>query len=164
MKLVLAALLAGCSDYEVAHSDLTAQAESGEILLAAGESRELMVRMEADAEAMGGNPSSWADFTIFAVQESGSPRLYASTAMEAFDTGVAPTAFLDLKVDGPFRGCTEEEITEPAAEPRDDGSCEVRVPVTLLVEGGSVSFQLDAYVQLNFASQDPPGDVTVSVE
>jgi hypothetical protein len=161
---MLLAVLVACSDYDVAHSDLSAASESDEVFLADGDAATLVMKASADADAMGANPTTYVKATIFAVQEAGSPRLSAASVGASGETGVAPTAFLELQVDDALAGCDDDPPADaPAATVRSDGGCAVEIPVDLSVTGGDVSFQLDAYVQLNFARRDAPGVVTITV-
>jgi hypothetical protein len=161
--LPLVAVLAACSDYDVSQSDLSASSESDEVLLDDGTSVTLLVRAVADGEAMAANPSSFARATVFGVTEGGSPRLVGTLGAESGEVGLAPTGFLELTLDDPFAGCDGEAEGAPSSTTRADGGCEVEMPVELRAEGGTVSLQLDAYVQLNFARREPPGTLEVSV-
>lgn len=161
--LPLVAALAACSDYDVAHSDLSASSESDEVLLDDGASVTLVMKAVADGEAMAANPSSLARATVFGVTEGGSPRLFGALGTETGEVGLAPTGFLELELADPFAGCEGEVEGAPTATTRGDGGCVVEMPVELRAEGGTVSLQLDAYVQLNFPRRDPPGTLEISV-
>lgn len=164
LSLALIFAVVGCSDYDVSSSRLASAAESDEIVLAEGGAATLTAHLTADAEAMGANPTGFADITVFAVQESGSPRLYVSAPYVAADSGIAPTAFVELSVDDPFRRCDDPDAEGLDITVASDGACTADLPVTVRVEGGSVSLQVDISVQLNFGSQEPPGTLAVTLD
>ena len=156
-------LLAGCSDYEVSHSELYDDVESVEITLGPGESTEVMLRLEADAAAMAANPSNWLDLSIFAVRSDGSPVLTAAAGDEQVEVAIPGVDYLELVVDSPMVGCEDPSAEGLDATHEADGTCVVRVPVTLAVVDGTVGVQVTAHYELAFGSKDPPGAMAIRI-
>lgn len=156
-------LLVACSDYDVAHSELIAVEESGQITLAADAVTVVTVEATADSAALAAIGTSYLDLTTFAIQEDGAPWVYVTAEAQTVDGGVGPTALLELTIDDIFARCLDESAPGPEPAPTADGGCAVTVPVTVRVEGGAVSFQVDAHAQINFGKEEPPGTLTLTV-
>jgi hypothetical protein len=157
------ALLGGCSEYDVAHSELVDEAESTEQTLAAGESWTVNLEMEADAAALGGNPSSWVDITVFALRLDGVPMVSTTAAAESAEATVTASDFLEMVVQQPLEACSDPDVDGPVATVRPNGTCVVELPVALEVGDGSASLQLNVHFQLDFPRNEAPGTVALTI-
>ncbi|MDP2316571.1 MAG: hypothetical protein Q8P41_27000 [Pseudomonadota bacterium] len=163
LRGVVVLLAAGCSDYTVARSELSADAESAELTLAEGGTAEVVLRLSADAEALAANPTSWVDITVFSVRVTGAPVVSAAAGGDSVEMPVTTIEYLPLLVDDPLRRCSEPDAEGPEALSGSDGSCVVLLPVTLAARAGSASVQVTAYYELDFGRQEPPGEIGLTI-
>lgn len=162
--LVAAQLAAGCTDYRVDSSELSAEAESAEMTLEADGADEVTLRLVADTEALAPAPNSWVRVTVFALRVESLPIVTVAAATERVEQEVITIEYLKLTVDDPMRGCfaPEADGLDTTFEP--DGSCVVSIPVALGVMDGSVSLQVTAHFELNFGGNKAPGTLGITIE
>lgn len=163
VALLAATATTACTDYTVGSSEMSAEAETAEITLAAGDAREITARLTADAEALAPTPNSWVEFTLFVVHVESTPIVTASAAAEVAEQQITGIQYMELMVDDPMSGCFA-----PSAEGLDtaveaDGSCVVTLPVSLGVVDGVVSLQLTAHFELNFGRENAPGTMEITL-
>lgn len=157
-------LLAACTDYNVSHSKLQAEAETGERELADGEDEELMVTLHADAEALSVPASSEVQLSIFAANEGGSPTIFTLAVTEEATEAVAPTTLFDLTVPDVLDGCEEGDASVITTERARSGACTAWFPIYVSSTGGDLSYQIELHAQLDYGSARAPGHLTVMVE
>ncbi|MES2645104.1 MAG: hypothetical protein V4850_36795 [Myxococcota bacterium] len=161
--LMTASLAAGCTDYRVDSSELSADAESSEMTLEAGGAGEVTLRLVADTEALAPEPNSWVRVTVFAARVESLPIVTVAAAAEVVEQEVISIEYVKLTVDDPMSGCfaPEADGLDTSFEP--DGSCVVSIPVTLGVVDGVVSLHVTAHFELNFGGNRAPGTLGLTI-
>jgi hypothetical protein len=161
--LMTASLAAGCTDYRVDSSELSAEAESGEMTLESGGVDEVTLRLVADTAALAPGPNSWVRVTVFALRVESLPIVTVAAATESIEQEVISIEYLKLTVDDPMSGCfaPEADGLDTSFEP--DGSCVVSIPVALGVVDGIVSLQVTAHFELNFGGNKAPGTLGITI-
>ena len=155
--------LLACTDYDVSHSEIVAEAEGPEVELADGGADTMTVTLSADRDAVEGNFASSVDLTVFAVQLTGSPTISVMASEQSANTLVSMTGFVELSV---------ANVLELCIDPEGDGLpvtwvedvCTTELPVHVAATGGGASVQVTAHLQLNFSANEAPGSADATVE
>lgn len=155
--------LLACTDYDVAHDEIVAEAEGAEIEVEDGGAHTVTVTLSADQAAVNGNFTSGVDLTVFAAQLTGSPTVSVMASEQSASELIPAAGFVELRV---------EDVLELCVDPEGDGlpvtwsgdMCSTELPVHIASTGGGASVQVTAHLQLNFPTSEADGSASASVE